>query len=218
MEWEKARFLMVEQQIRTWDVLNAAVLDRLFTIKREDFVPADKRELAFVDMELPLGVADAHMLQPKMEARIVQEVQVGPEDKVLVIGAGSGYLSALLGSFAKQVYAVEIQPELVECAQQNLQKAGLKNVSVELADGSQGFEKYAPYNIIVVTGSLPMLPEALKEQLAEGGRLFVVLGTAPDMKATLMTRKAEGGWEEKHLFETCLPALINAPQPARFVF
>jgi protein-L-isoaspartate(D-aspartate) O-methyltransferase len=217
MEWEKARFLMVEQQIRTWDVLNAAVLDRLFTIKREDFVPADKRELAFVDMELPLGV-DAHMLQPKMEARIVQEVQVGPEDKVLVIGAGSGYLSALLSSFAKQVYAVEIQPELVERAQQNLQKAGLKNVFVELADGSHGFEKYAPYNIIVVTGSLPMLPEALKEQLAERGRLFVVLGTAPDMKATLVTRKAEGGWEEKHLFETCLPALINAPQPARFVF
>jgi protein-L-isoaspartate(D-aspartate) O-methyltransferase len=218
MDWEKARFLMVEQQIRTWDVLDAAVLDKLFTIKREDFVPEDKRELAFVDMELPLGVADTQMLQPKMEARIVQEVHVGPDDKVLVIGAGSGYLSALLGSFAKQVYAIDIHPELVKRAQQNLQKAGVKNVSVELADGSHGFDKYAPYNIIVVTCSLPFLPDALKEQLAEGGRLFAVLGEAPDMKATLITRKAEGGWEEKHLFETCLPPLVNAPQPARFVF
>lgn len=217
MNWEKARFLMVEQQIRTWSVLDPAVLDRLFIIRREDFVPQDKRELAFVDVELPLGVGNATMLQPKMEARIVQELNVSPEDRVLVVGAGSGYLVALLASFAKHVYAVDIEPELVTMAQQNLQKAGVRNVTVECADGSQGVARYAPYDIIVVTASMPALPDAMRDQMAPGGRLFAVLGDAPNMEATLVTRR-DGEMEEKHLFETCLPVLINAAQPARFIF
>lgn len=218
MDWEKARFLMVEQQIRTWDVLDATVLDRLFTVKREDFVPIDKRALAFADMALPLGVGDCTMLSPKMEARIVQEVQVGPDDKVLVVGVGSGYLAALLGSFAKQVYAIDIQPTLVTRAQENMQQAAVKNVLVEWADGNQGWDKYAPYDIIVFTCSLPFLPPMLKNQLTEAGRLFAVLGDAPDMKATLITHQANGTWIEKQLFETCLPVIVNAMQPERFVF
>lgn len=218
MDWEQARFFMIEQQIRPWDVLDAAILDRLAIVKREDFVPKDKKAWAFIDMELPLGVDDATMLQPKMEARIVQSVEPKTSDRVLVIGAGSGYLAALLGSFTQVVYAIDIEPELVKMTQTNLQKAGIRNVTVALVDGSAGVAEYAPYDIIVVTASMPSLPDALKAQLKEGGRLFAVLGDAPNMKATLITRRAENSWEEKHLFETVLPRLVNVSQPAQFVF
>lgn len=218
MDWEKSRFLMIEQQIRTWDVLDTKILDKLSMIKREEFVPEAQKKLAFTDMELPLGVANATMLQPKMEARMVQAVDVLPTDKVLVIGAGSGYLAALLGSFAQAVYAVDIEPELVTLAEKNLQKAGIHNVTVALADGSAGIAQYAPYDIIVVTASMPILPLTLKTQLNVGGRIFAVLGEVPAMKATLIIRVDEDTWKEKHLFETVLPRLINIQSPEHFVF
>lgn len=218
MDWEKSRFLMIEQQIRTWSVLEPNILDRLLTLKREEFVPETLRELAFTDMELPLGVANATMLEPKMEARIVQEVGVLPTDKVLVIGNGSGYLAALLASFAQQVYAVEIEPELVTLAEKNLQQAGISNVTLALGDGSAGVRQYAPYDIIVVTASMPFLPLTFKEELNIGGRIFAVLGEAPAMKATLITRVDENRWTEKHLFETVLPRLINIEKSNHFIF
>ena len=218
MDWDQARFFMIEQQIRPWEVLNAAVLDELAVLKRENFVPPSKKEWAFIDMELPLGVNGTTMLQPKMEARIVQSVTPQPTDKVLVIGAGSGYLAGLLSRLTQVVYAVDIEPELVKMAQMNLQRAYIRNVTVALADGSTGVKEYAPYDIIVVTASMPFLNEELKNQLKEGGRLFAVLGEAPDMKATLVTRYPENQWEEKHLFETVLPRLVNVSQSVQFIF
>jgi protein-L-isoaspartate(D-aspartate) O-methyltransferase len=218
MDWEHARYLMVEQQIRTWDVLDLDILNQLYQLKRENFVPADKREMAFVDMMLPLGVGDAMMLHPKMEARIVQETLPQENEKVLVVGAGSGYLVALMAAFSKEVYSLEILPELVDMAKTNLARAGVSNATVLLGDGNQGLEKEGPFDIIVVTASMPELSEALKKQLAINGRLFVVVGDAPDMRAMLVTRTAEDQWTEVAIFETYLPVLVNARQPARFAF
>jgi protein-L-isoaspartate(D-aspartate) O-methyltransferase len=221
MNAELARFNMVEQQIRTWEVLDQKVLDLLMSLKREEFVPRASVALAFADLEIPLvagGKDGAVMLSPKVEARILQEVAPRPTDSVLEIGAGSGYMAALLASLAKQVVTVEIRPELKQMAETNLRQQGLRNVSVELGDAALGWAAHAPYDVIVVSGSTPVLPDSLLAQLKPGGRLFAIVGDAPVMEAQLVTCVAAGSYNAVNLFETCVAPLTNAAQPARFVF
>jgi protein-L-isoaspartate(D-aspartate) O-methyltransferase len=217
MDIEHARFNMVEQQIRTWEVLDQEVLDLLYVLHREDFVPQQHRALAFSDLEIPLGDGQA-MLPPKVEARIVQEVATKPTDRVLEVGAGSGYLTALLAARAAHVHSVEINARLKALAEENLARAGVHNVTVELGDGARGWPRHAPYDVIVLGGSLPVLPDAWPQLLREGGRLFAVVGDAPVMEARLVTCVAEGSFNTLNLFETVLAPLANAPQPDRFSF
>ena len=217
MDFEKARFNMVEQQIRPWDVLNTQVLDLLFHVKREEFVSDKQKTIAFVDTELPLPNG-SRMLEPKMEARLVQELNLAPEDKVLEIGTGSGYLTALLASFSKHVYSLDIDPAMTALAKANLARANIHNVTLVTANGVDGLPTNAPFNAIVVGGSLPTLPEALTSQLAVGGRLLVVLGDAPSMSLTLIERESKTGLRTTKLFETVLTPLKDVEQPERFAF
>ncbi|MDR3299684.1 MAG: protein-L-isoaspartate O-methyltransferase [Candidatus Accumulibacter sp.] len=221
MNIEEARFNMIQQQIRTWDVLDPDVLALLNVVKREDFVPAAYRELAFADLDIPLK-NDARpgqtLFAPRVEARLLQELAVKNTDKALEIGAGSGHLTALLAARADFVYSVEIDPELVDLARRNLKQAGIANVSIDLGDASRGWNLYTPYDVIVVSGSLPVLPEALLRQLKIGGRLWVVVGEAPLMQARLIERSDENTFSSKNLYETALPPLVNAQRPEKFVF
>jgi len=208
---------MVEQQIRPWEVLDQEVLDSLYVVRREEFVPAEHRALAFSDLEIPLGDGEA-MMQPKVEARILQEVAVKANDKVLEIGTGSGYLTALLAHRARHVVSVEINPRLKAFGEANLRAAGVKNVTLELGDGARGWTGHAPYDVIVLTGSTPLLPETFLQQLTVGGRLFAVVGDPPVMKAQLVTCVEDGSYNSIDIFETNLAPLKNALQPERFVF
>ncbi|MFZ5510084.1 MAG: protein-L-isoaspartate O-methyltransferase family protein [Pseudomonadota bacterium] len=217
MNIEQARFNMVEQQIRTWEVLDQEVLDLLFVVKREEFVPPAYRSLAFADLEIPLGHGQS-MWAPKIEARVLQELQVRKSDRVLEIGSGSGYMAALLAARADQVYTVEIIPELAQLARANLQRAGVNNATVEQGDGARGWSAHAPYDVIVITGSVPVLPEEFLRQLKVGGRLFAFVGEAPVTAARLVTCVAEGDYQTVTLFESNVAPLLNAPQPERFVF
>lgn len=221
-EFERARFNMVEQQIRPWDVLDASVLDLLRLVRREDYVPPDMRELAFVDTQLPLRVGGVDtgevMLDPKTEARLLQELKVGPLDQALEIGTGSGYMAALLAHKAQHVTTVEIVPGLAAFASANLSRNGVHNARVETGDASRGWSSRAPYDVIMVSGSLPVLPEELLAQLKIGGRLAAIVGDAPVMQAMLVTRRADNQFERAPLFETCVPPLRNAVHPARFSF
>ncbi len=217
MNIDKARFNMIEQQIRPWDVLNLEVLDLLKEIRREEFVPAQWQSLAFADLEIPLG-HDQAMMSPKLEARILQEMTVQPDDHVLEVGTGSGYLTALLAARAKQVHSIDIIAEFTAQANARLLAHGIHNVKLITADASRGWSQAAPYNVIVLTGSTPVLPEAFKRDLAIGGRLFAIIGDAPAMSAVRMTRVSESTWTTDHLFETDVKPLINALQPERFVF
>lgn len=217
MDFEQARFNMVEQQIRTWDVLDPTVLDLLFIIRREDFVPPQFRNLAFADMEIPLGHGES-MLAPKLEARLLQEASVQREDRVLEVGTGSGYMAALLARLARHVHSVEIIPELSQQARQKLEAHALTNVTAEIGDAARGWAAHAPYDVILITGSMPFLPEAFECSLAPGGRLVAVVGDPPVMSAQRIRRVAGGGFSRETLFETCIKALRNAPQPERFVF
>ncbi len=221
MDLEQIRFNMVEQQIRPWDVLDQEVLKLLFELRREEFVLAAYRSLAFVDMEIPLGHGEV-MLAPKLEARILQELQVKKTDRILEVGSGSGYLSALLAKKGDYVYSVEIVPELKAMAEKNLQAHEIGNVTVELGDAARGWPERGPYDVIVLTGSTPVLPEAFQQSLKTGGRLFAVVGDAPVMQALLVTCVAQGektgAYNTVGLFETCIAPLRNAQQPARFTF
>lgn len=224
---EKARFNMVEQQIRTCEVLDQDILDLLSQVKREEFVPAAYRPLAFVDMEIPLahgaqGAAQQQtMMAPKQEARIMQELAVQKHESVLEIGAGSGYLTALLATCAKKVVSIEIFPEFSQVASRNLQHAGISNTVLKVGDAAQaqpaliGIERY---DVIVLTGSTPVLPKGFLDALNPGGRLFAVVGDAPVMKAMLFTKAASASIAAAELFETVLTPLINAQQPQRFEF
>ena len=214
---EQARFNMVEQQIRPWDVLDASVLDLLYVVKREEFVPAESRDLAFVDVELPIGHGQV-MFQPKLEARLLQALAVKKTDKILEVGAGSGYMAALLAAKGAQVTSVEIIPELAKTAAANLKAAGVANARVEVGDGLQGWSAGAPYDVIVVSGSVPDLPQALLGQLKVGGRLAAIVGTAPAMEAQIVTCTAPHTYSTLNLFETVVPPLQNAPQPSTFRF
>lgn len=214
---EQARFNMVEQQIRPWDVLDQTVLDLLFKVRREEFVPAAYRALAFVDMEIPLGQGES-MWSPKLEARAVQTLQLKATDRVLEIGTGSGYLTALLASMTAHVTSVGIHAEFVAEATTKLKAHGFSNVSLEVGDASQGWAQQAPYDVIVVTGSLPVMPENLPAQLAPGGRLFAIVGDDPVMTARLITCVAHHVYRSEDLFETSIKPLVNAQQPDRFTF
>lgn len=217
MNWEQARFNMVEQQIRPWEVLDQEVLDLLFKLRREEFVPAKYRDLAFVDMEIPLGFGEV-MLSPKLEARMLQELGVKASDKVLEVGTGSGYMTALLAAQAGHVHSVEIVTELKAFAEKNLKAHGVGNVTLEQGDAARGWTAHAPYDVIVLTGAVPLLAETLRQSLKPGGRLLAVVGEAPAMEAQLIRCVAEGAFNTVDLFETCIPALRNAPRPERFVF
>jgi protein-L-isoaspartate(D-aspartate) O-methyltransferase len=221
MDLEQTRFNMVEQQIRPWDVLDQKVLNLLFELRREEFVPALYRSLAFVDMEIPLGYGEV-MLSPKMEARILQELQIQTTDRILEIGSGSGYLTALLARQGEHVYSVEIVPELKSMADKNLQSHDISNVTLNQGDAAQGSLNHGPFDVIVLTGSTPALPGAFKNALKTGGRLFAVVGDAPVMEALLVTcvsqEQGVNLCNTVTLFETCIPPLRNARQPERFVF
>ena len=217
MNVEQARFNMIEQQIRPWDVLDPVVLNLLSLVKREEFVPVAYKDLAFADTEVPLGKGQT-MLAPKMEARILQELNLRNNDVVLEIGTGSGYMAALLAARAEFVYSVEIDPDLVELARKNLRKAGVANVSVDLGDAAQGWPLYAPYDVIVMSGSTPVLPESILRQLKFGGRLLAIVGEAPAMQVRLVTRNDENAFTTINVLETVVAPLSNATQREKFVF
>jgi len=221
MNLEQARTNMVEQQIRTWEVLDQDVLDLLYTVPREEFVPQAYRNLAFTDMEIPLGTGAGEgqkMWPPKMEARVLQELTVKKTDRVLEIGTGSGYMSALLAHRAAQVYSVEVDPALAAIGRANVARHGVENVTLEIGDGARGYGKWGPYDIVLLTGSVPVLPGAILESLAPGGRAFAVVGDAPAMSARLVTCTAPGAFRTVELFETVLAPLANCAQPSRFKF
>lgn len=222
LDIEKARYNMVEQQVRTWDVLDQSVLDLLFIVKREQFVPPAYRALAFADMEVPLRIdawdSGEFMWAPKMEARILQELAIKSHERVLEIGTGSGYMAALLAHKADDVVSIEIDPRLKAFGESNLRRAGVHNVRVMLADGSREALDDACYDVIVVTGSLPIVTPVLTNQLKVGGRLAVIVGEEPAMVARIIMRVTEDGYDVLNLFETHVKPLRNAPRPSGFKF
>jgi protein-L-isoaspartate(D-aspartate) O-methyltransferase len=214
---DAARFNMIEQQIRTWEVLDPVVLELFNTVPRENFVAESQVGLAFADVELPIGEGQT-MLSPKVEGRILQAVGVKKTDKVLLVGTGSGYLTALLATLAAHVHAVEIYPALSAIAKNRLDQQNIRNVTLHVADAANGYAAAAPYDVIIFTGSLQLRPTAVEKLLNVGGRLFTVIGDLPIMQATLTQRISEDVYRHETLFETCLPALKNAPQASRFEF
>jgi protein-L-isoaspartate(D-aspartate) O-methyltransferase len=213
---EAARQQMVEQQVRAWDVLDAKVLDVLRRVRREAFVPAAFSELAFADAPIPLGHGEV-MLPPKMDGKILQALSLKPTDAVLDVGSGTGFLAACLSRMASRVRSVEIHADLAELAARNLLGAAANNVVVENADALQLAES-AQYDAIAVSSSLPVYNARFEQALKPGGRLFVVVGEAPVMEAWLVTRTGDSTWNRVALFETSIPALVNARHPSRFVF
>jgi protein-L-isoaspartate(D-aspartate) O-methyltransferase len=217
MNFEQARFNMIEQQIRTWEVLDPAVLALLHEVRREEFVPAEHRALAFADLEIPLGHGES-MMQPKVEARIVQELALQPHETVYEVGTGSGYLTALLARRARHVTSAEIHADLKARASASLSGAGIGNVTLLAGDSAARPLAEGAYDAIVLTASTPLLPQAFLDRLAPGGRLFAVIGDAPVMKATLVRQPVAGSFQHVELFETLLKPLVNAQQPSRFRF
>ena len=217
MNFEKARFNMVEQQIRPWEVLDFDVLDLLMSVRREEFVPEAYKSLALSEAEIPLGHGGS-MLIPVIEGKILQAIQVKRSDKVLEVGAGSGYFAALLAARADWVRTVEIEPALVTMAHENLKRYGVENVIVEEGDAIRGWPSNAPYDLIVVSGGVPFIPETLLQQLKVGGRLFAFVGEPQLMTATLVTQVSEGNFRTESLFENAVPMMRNAPQKSQFKF
>jgi len=217
MNFEQARFNMIEQQIRPWDVLDQSVLDLLFSVRREEFVPAAMQRLAFADAEIPLGHG-AVMLAPKIEAHAVQAVQVKKHESVLEIGTGSGYMAALLAAHAAHVTTLEIVPELADAARANLKRAQVDNVTVETANGASGLSAKAPFDVIVVSASVPAVPQELLAQLKVGGRLFAIVGLEPVMEAQVITREGESAFSTETLFETVTAPLAALAPVQKFTF
>lgn len=219
MDFEQARFNMVEQQIRPWEVLDPTILDLLFHVKREDFVAEDQRALAFTDVELPLPNG-SRMLQPKQEARMIQDLALQAGDKVLEIGTGSGYVTALLSKLVEQVYSIDSDGSMQAIAAEHLRHAGCQNVQLINANGLEGLAQHAPFDAIFVGGSLPVVPDVLKQQLVVGGRMIVTVGQLPVMSVVLVRRESDDVFSETKLYETVLPRLqgSEALQPEQFVF
>ncbi|MET0311592.1 MAG: protein-L-isoaspartate O-methyltransferase [Burkholderiaceae bacterium] len=222
---EQARFNMIEQQIRPWDVLDTEVLQLLSLVKREDFVPAAHKALAFVDMEIPLAGTHEEsvrkgqvMLAPRVEARMLQELGVRKHEKVLEIGAGSGYMAALLAHRGQRVISLEIDPAIARLARENLQRAGVHNVDVREADGSKDVSVDGPYDVIVLSGSVAEVPPSLLAQLKVGGRLGAITGGEPVMRATFFTRTGEAQYESRQPWDTLAPRLAGFAEPSRFNF
>lgn len=221
MNIEQARFNMIEQQIRPWDVLDTDILDLLHVVRREAFVPEAYRNLTFMDTQIPLPGGEC-MFPPRVEARLLQEALVQKHHNVLEIGTGSGYMAALLAHRARHVTTVEISPELKAMAERNLKNAGVDNVDVVLGNGANGWEgsgqNGAPYDVIVISGSLPFLPDAFLKQVKVGGRILAIVGESPVMEARLIERTSETGYHSRVLFETDVQALRDAPRPSHFRF
>ena len=229
MNYEQARFNMIEQQIRPWEVLDSQILSLLALVRREDFVPPACKALAFVDMEIPLPPQHNPgqcMLEPKVEARLLQDLAVQKHEKVLEIGTGSGYMAALLAHRAQQVITLEIEPALVEMARRNLQKAGIYNAEVRLADGAANLAEAVsengalrgPFDVIVLSGSVAEVPAALQGLLKVGGRLSAIVGYEPMMRAALITRVGKDSFRTIEAWDTVAPRLLNFPEPSKFTF
>ena len=217
MNFEQARFNMIEQQIRPWDVLDPSVLALLAVVKREDFVPAAYRNVAFTDVELPLANGQK-MLPPRVEARWMQELQIERHEKVLEIGTGSGYMAALLGHKAQQVFSVEKDPALAGAARDALRRNGVLNVTVVEGDGVKGLPGEAPFDVILLSGSVPRAPQALLDQLKIGGRMGLIVGDEPAMSARIITRTGEREFTTKNLFETVVQRLDGFDTGSHFTF
>lgn len=213
---EQARFNMIEQQIRPWEVLDQRVLDVMTRTPREDFAPSRYRNLAFADVAIPLGHGQV-MMRPNVEGRLLQALNPQPADTILEVGTGSGYLTACLAGLGGRVVSVDIVPEFTAAAEDKLNAHGVDNVTLYSGDAAQGWGDYR-YDVIAITGSLPVLPERWRQQLVIGGRLFVIIGQDPIMEALLITRLGEQEWTEESLFETQLPPLLNVEKPSRFEF
>jgi protein-L-isoaspartate(D-aspartate) O-methyltransferase len=219
MDLNQARFNMIEQQIRPWEVLDPQVLELLSVVRREDFVPLAHQALAFVDMDIPLGSAPNQvMLAPRVQARLLQDLAVQQTDKVLDIGTGSGFMAALLAHQAAQVLSLEIDSGLAAQAQANLQKAGIHNVTVRNTDGSQGAAADGPFDVIVLNGSVAEVPAALLQQLAVGGRLAAIVGQEPIMRATVITRTSDSSWTTTEPWDCHAPRLSGFAEHSRFQF
>jgi protein-L-isoaspartate(D-aspartate) O-methyltransferase len=225
IDYERARFNMIEQQIRPWDVLDLEVLELLSLVRREDFVPLAHKALAFADMQIPLlqptdeaMLNGQCMLEPKVEARLLQDAMVRPHEKVLEVGAGSGYMAALLASRAQRVISLELHPELVQMARANLQRAGITNAEVHHADGAQGLAGEGPFDVIMLSGSVAEVPSTLLAQLKVGGRLAAIVGAEPIMRATFITRTSETAYVTAQPWDTLAPRLANFAEPSRFHF
>ncbi len=217
MNFECARFNMVEQQIRPWEVLDRRVLSVLETIRREDFVPVKYRKLAFADLAIPLG-AEQVMMRPNIEGRVLQALDLAEDETVLEIGTGSGFLTACLASLAKCVVSVEVFEELHELAKARLEEKRIQNAELFVGDVMQGWQPEQAHDVVVVTGSVPLVPEQFLGWVNPGGRMLVVTGQSPAMEVRLLTRLDVTEWREESLFETDLPRLVNAEEPAEFVF
>jgi protein-L-isoaspartate(D-aspartate) O-methyltransferase len=218
MNIEQARFNMIEQQIRPWNVLDQDILELLMVVKRENFVPTAYKNLAFVDTEIPLPNGET-MLAPKVEARLLQAVAARKHEQVLEIGSGSGYMAALLAHKGRHVTTVEIDPVLKAMAEKNLAANGITNVSVALGNGAQGWAKgMEPYDVIVISGSLPVLPDSILQQIKVGGRIAAIIGTAPVMTGQLITRTGNREYRTENLFETQALVLREASTPSTFTF
>ncbi len=214
---DQARYNMIEQQIRPWAVLDQTVLDVIAIVPREDYVPMNYMNLAFVDMNIPLGASEV-MMPPRLEARMVQALDIEPTETVLEVGTGSGHVTALLAEMARHVYSVEINQDFSEEARRKLMDHEVVNVSLEVGDAAQGWDQHGPYDAIAITGSLPVLPDSFEKSLRVGGRLFAIIGDSPAMEAMLITRLSENEFSHETLFETDFPPLQNTQQPDRFTF
>jgi protein-L-isoaspartate(D-aspartate) O-methyltransferase len=217
MNIEQARFNMIEQQIRPWNVLDQDVLDLLHVVKREQFVPEAYQNLAFADVEIPLPGGDT-MFNPKIEARILQELNLKKHEKVLEIGAGSGYMAALMAHQARHVTTVEISPEIKALAEQNIAKAGISNVTVAEGNAAAGWEQGGPYDVIVISGGVESIPDAFLKQVKVGGRIAAIVGRSPAMSAVIVHRVSETGYDTVKLFETNVKPLSGAPTVSHFTF
>ena len=217
MNYEQARFNMVEQQIRTWNVLDTPILQALSCLPRERFVPVAYQSLAYTDTEIPLGHGQL-MLAPKVAARLAHDLELQGSETVLEIGAGSGYLTALLAQRSKRVIALEIVPELAALARANLAQSGITHAEVRVADGAHDTPAEGPFDAIVLGGSVAEVPQHLLNQLKVGGKLIAVIGQEPVMQATLTTRVSEQQFSSRALWDICVPALSGFPQPSRFKF
>jgi protein-L-isoaspartate(D-aspartate) O-methyltransferase len=224
MNHEQARFNMIEQQIRPWDVLDPQVLDLLALVRREDFVPLAHKALAFIDMEIPLGshqqaaLKGQVMLAPKVQARLLQDLAIHKHEKVLEIGTGSGYMAALLAHRAQRVISFEIDPQLAATARSNLQRAGVYNAEVREGDGSQGLAAEGPFDVILLSGSVASVPQHLLSQLKVGGRLAAVVGQEPMMRATFVTQVSDKAFHTTQPWDTVAPRLQGFGEPSRFTF
>lgn len=214
---EQARFNMIEQQVRTWDVLDPQVLDTMSTIGREHFVPERYRSLAFSDTNIPLG-HDQVMMAPKLEGRVLQALAIAANDRILEIGTGSGYLTACLAHLGQHVTSYDIMPDFTATAGEVLKENSISNVTLHTADAADGIEATTRYDVIAVTGSLPQLNQQFFNNLEPGGRLFVITGELPIMEACLITRIDEHNWARESILETCIPPLLNASRPQEFIF